>query len=417
MTDTSVMPRAYTPSANVARLQESATVAVSARARTLRAAGRSVIDLGVGEPDFDTPAFIRHAARLAIEAGATRYTAMEGILPLREAIAREANELYAGAPAITPGEVVVSTGSKQALFNACFVLFGPGDEVLVPTPSWTSYYEMVSLARATAVPVHGDAERGLKVTAGQLAGAATERTRGVLLNSPCNPTGAVYGRDELNEILELAAARDWWVISDEIYLRITYGEPATSALEVAGRDAGRDRLVVVNGVAKSYAMTGWRIGWAIAPSPVARAMTALQSHTTSNATAVSQHAALAALTDRDAADAAIREMIGRFKARRDASLAVLRRVPGLRFVQPEGAFYIYLDVSAVPADDGDAGSMFARHLLERHDIAVVPGCAFLTPGWVRLAYAAPDDQVAVGVSRVAAAYAELVGVPPVPAEP
>jgi aspartate aminotransferase len=417
MTDTSVMPRAYAPSANVARLRESATVAVSARARALRAAGRSVIDLGVGEPDFDTPAFIRHAAQLAIDAGATRYTAMEGILPLREAIAREANELYAGGPAITPAEVVVSTGSKQSLFNACFVLFGPGDEVLVPTPSWTSYYEMVSLARATAVPVHGDAERGLKVTAEQLAGAATERTRGVLLNSPCNPTGAVYGRDELNEILELAAARDWWVISDEIYLRIAYGEPATSALEVAGRDAGRDRLVVVNGVAKSHAMTGWRIGWAVAPRPVAQAMTALQSHTTSNAAAVSQHAALAALTERDAANAAIREMVERFRARRDAALAVLQKVPGLRFVQPEGAFYLYLDVSAVPADDGDSGSMFARHLLERHDVAVVPGGAFLTPGWVRLAYAAPDDQVAVGVSRVVAAYAELVDVPPSPAAP
>src|SRR5215216_335185 len=182
------MPRAYAPSGNVAQLKESATIAVSTRAKALRAAGRPVIDLGVGEPDFDTPAFIRHAAQRAIDAGATRYTATEGILPLREAIAREANELYGGPDAIAPAEVVVSTGSKQSLFNACFVLFGAGDEVLIPTPSWTSYYEMVSLARAVAVPVMGDPERGLKVTAAALDAAATDRTRGVMLNSPCNPT-------------------------------------------------------------------------------------------------------------------------------------------------------------------------------------------------------------------------------------
>ena len=400
------MPRAYTPSANVAQMKESATIAASARAKALRAAGRPVIDLGVGEPDFDTPSFIRRAAQRAIDAGATRYTATEGILPLREAIAREANELAGGrGDPVTAGDVVVSTGSKQSLFNSCFVLFGAGDEVLVPTPSWTSYYEMVALAKAVPVNVAGDARRGLKVSAAALDAAGTDCTRGVMLNSPCNPTGAVYGRDELREILELAEDRGWWVISDEIYARIAYERPACSALEVA---RSRERLVVVNGVAKSFAMTGWRVGWAIAPRAVAQTMTALQSHTTSNVTTVSQHAALAALTERAAADAAVREMVERFRARRDAAVSLLADTPGPRHLDAEGAFYLYFDVSRVPSPDGDAGGAFARHLLEQHNVAVVPGSAFCTPGWVRLAYAAPDDQVMAGVARVAAAYAELV---------
>ena len=400
------MPRAYTPSTNVAQMKESATIAASARATALRAAGRPVIDLGVGEPDFDTPSFIRRAAQRAIDAGATRYTATEGILPLREAIAGEANELAGGREPVTAGDVVVSTGSKQSLFNACFVLFGAGDEVLVPTPSWTSYYEMVALARAVPVNVAGDPDRGLKVSAAALEAAATARTRGVMLNSPCNPTGAVYGREELREILDLAEDRGWWVISDEIYRRIAYERPACSALEVA---PGRERLIVVNGVAKAFAMTGWRVGWAIAPRAVAQAMTAFQSHTTSNATTVSQHAALAALTERDAADAAVLEMVERFRARRDAAVSLLADAPGPRHVDPEGAFYLYFDVSRVPSPDGDAGGAFARHLLEQYHVAVVPGSAFCTPGWVRLSYAAPDDQVMAGVARLAAAYAERVG--------
>jgi aspartate aminotransferase len=393
---------AFTPSGNIAFLKESATIAVSSRAKALRTAGRDIIDLGAGEPDFDTPEFIRRAAQRAIDAGATRYTATEGILPLRQAIAAQASARAAGA--VDAGEVVVSTGSKQSLFNACFVLFGPGDEVLVPTPSWTSYYEMVALARATAVPVFGQESRGLKVTAEELARAATPRTRGVMLNSPCNPTGSVYTRAELESILALARARGWWVISDEIYIRITYGADAASALELS---PDRDRLVVVNGVAKSYAMTGWRIGWTIAPRAVSQAMTALQSHTTSNAAAVSQHAALAALTGTAAAEEAIGSMVARFRARRDAALAVLREEPGIRVVQPDGAFYLFLRVAGTREAGGeDGGAAFAARLLERHDVAVVPGSAFLTPEWVRMSYAAPDAAVVEGARRIVRAWRE-----------
>lgn len=401
MTETTTQ-RAFAPSANVAFLKESATIAVSARARALKAQGRNVIDLGAGEPDFDTPEFIRRAGQRAIDAGATKYTATEGILPLREAIAAQTNARW-GGDRITAADVVVSNGSKQSLFNACFALFGEGDEVLIPTPSWTSYYEMVALSRAKPVSVIGDPKNGLKVTAAFLDAASTPRTRGIMLNSPCNPTGAVYSADELREILALADERDWWVLSDEIYRRITYGGPAASVLDLSTR---RDRLIVVDGVAKAYAMTGWRIGWTVAPRAVSATMGAFQSHTTSNAAAVSQHAALEALTNVDAAEKAIALMVAEFQARRDAVVKEARVAPGLQFVFPEGAFYLYANVATAQGGDGTA---FAAALLEKHDIAVVPGAAFFTPDWVRLSYAAPREHVITGVQRLVELYQAYAG--------
>ncbi len=395
--------RAFVPSGNIAQLRESATIAASARAKALRAAGRAIIDLGAGEPDFDTPEFIRRAAQRAIDAGATRYTATEGILPLREAIARRASEL---GPDIPPGNVVVSTGSKQSLFNACFCLFGGGDDVLIPTPSWTSYYEMVSLSRANAVPVYGDPASGWKVTPEMLEAASTSRTKGVMLNSPCNPTGAVYSREELTALLELAHDRGWWVISDEIYRAISYGDAiATSALDVA---PSLDRLVIVDGVAKAYAMTGWRIGWAIAPPELASAMTAFQSHTTSNAAAPSQHGALAALTNREEASTSIASMVAEFRRRRDAVIAIVRGDPGLEIVEPEGAFYLFARVGGDDPERDD-GAAFARRLLEEHEVAVVPGSAFLTSGWVRMSYAAPIAAVVEGTRRLVMLRREING--------
>ena len=230
------MPLAFLPSANIARMKESATLAVAAKARALKAAGKAIIDLGAGEPDFDTPQFIRDAAAEAMAQGHTRYTATEGILPLREAIAADANHsLRTGMP-VTSAEVVVSNGSKQSLYNACVCCFGPGDEVLVPTPAWTSYYEMVQLARATAVPVFGDVENALKVTAAQLEAAATPRTRGLMLCSPSNPTGAVYTAAELTSILDLAADKGWWMIVDEIYLRLHARSAESGAIKTMTLD-------------------------------------------------------------------------------------------------------------------------------------------------------------------------------------
>ena len=358
--------RGFQASANIAFLKESATIAVSARAKALKAAGRAVIDLGAGEPDFETPEFIRRAANDAVEQGATHYTTTEGILPLREAIAAEATARLRGGAPVEAKDVVVSNGSKQSLFNACFALFGPGDEVLIPSPSWTSYYEMVALARATAVPVMGDPACGFRVTAQQLDSAATPRTRGVVLNSPCNPTGASYDAVSLKEIAALAQARGWWIITDEIYRRISYEGRAASLLELA---ADRDRLVIVDGVAKAYAMTGWRIGWAIAPRALSAAM------------------------------------VAEFRARRDAAAALLAAAPGVEFIRPQGAFYLFIRV-APDGTPGDAGTEFAKALLEKHDVAVVPGSAFLTPNWVRLSYAAPREQVLEGVRRTIALLSE-----------
>jgi aspartate aminotransferase len=383
----------YAPSANVSELRESATIAVSTRAKALRAAGRPVIDLGAGEPDFPTPPCVMDAAHRALDAGHTRYTQVEGIAPLREVIAKRASALRGST--VDPAEVVVSTGTKQALFNACFSLFGAGDEVLVPTPGWTSYYQMVALARATPIAVTGRRDRQLKVTPDDLIRAATPRTRGIMLNSPCNPTGAVYSRHELSAIVALAAERGWWIVSDEIYRAISYDSPAESLLAPASE---WPRVVVVDGLAKTFAMTGWRIGWSIAPRPLAASMAALQSHTTSNATTLSQHAAIAALTMAEA-ERASQSMVAEFKRRRDRALAEVKSA-GIEVLEPAGAFYLFIRVGDVSSADPDPGTRFAHRLLEELEVAVVPGAAFGTPEWIRLSYAAPIEDVLEGVRRV-----------------
>ena len=385
----------YVPSTNVAGLNESATIAVSARAKAMRAAGLPVIDLGAGEPDFATPTFIVEAAHQALAEGATRYTHVEGIVALRQIIADQANELHRSAH-LAASNVVVTAGTKQALFNACFSVFGSGDEVLVPTPGWPSYYEMLGLARATAVEVRGARERQFKVTPDDLLRVATERTRGLILNSPCNPTGAVYSREELADIATCASERRWWIVSDEIYRAISYAGEAPSVLSVA---PSLDRLIVVDGVAKSFAMTGWRIGWSIAPAAVSSSMAALQSHTTSNAGTLAQHAALAALSGGEKSREVVRAMVDEFRRRRDAAMALLRGA-SVDVLEPEGAFYLYVRVGEVTADDSEPGTTFARRLLEESHVAVVPGVAFRTPEWIRVSYAAPAEQVLEGVHRI-----------------
>ena len=390
--------RDFSPSANIVQMRESATIAVSQRARALRAQGRSILDLGAGEPDFDTPEPIRRAAKAAIDAGATHYTATQGTADLRAAIAAAATARRGRGETITADDVVVSAGSKQSLFNACFCLFGPGDEVLIPTPAWTSYYEMVGLARARAVPVPGNPARGFRVSVADLERHATAATRGLMLNSPVNPTGAAYPRDDLAAILALAESRGWWVLSDEIYLRIAYGSPVASSLDVAG---ARDRLVVIDGVAKAYAMTGWRIGWTVSQRPLATAMTALQSHTTFNPASVSQVAALAALTGGAAIDAAVADMVAQFRVRRDAARKILESEPTITFIPPEAAFYFFL---RAPGDGADAGTTFATRLLDEYDVAVVPGAAFGAPGWIRASYATGLPSVEEAMRRIVAAY-------------
>ncbi len=399
----------FVPSPNIVQLRPSATIAVSARAKALKAQGRQIIDLGVGEPDFDTPDFVKAAAARAVASGHTKYTATEGILALREAIASQAAARWAGKVADAPAalDVVVSNGSKQTLFNACFCLFGAGDEVLIPTPAWTSYVEIVALAKATPVAVMGDPAKGFQVTVADLETAATPRTKGLMLNSPSNPTGATWDAQVLTDILAFARAKGWWVLSDEIYRRISYEVPAASAFELT---ADRSNLIVVDGVAKSYAMTGWRIGWAVAPRAVAKAMTDLQSHTTSNAATPSQYAALAALTERDAAEESITAMVRAFRARRDAAMVILNEEGSPPYIHPSGAFYFFIDVSAIPNGGDDAGGVFAAHMLEEHGVAIVPGTAFGTPGWVRLSYAAAEADVLEAMRRICSAYRAMTSV-------
>ena len=386
----------HSTSANVAELRESATIAVSTRAKELRAAGRPVIDLGAGEPDRGTPPYVVEAAHRALDAGATRYTPVEGILPLRQTIAARAARLHRGS-AIEASQIVVTTGTKQALFNACFSLFGPGDEVLVPTPGWTSYFQMISLARATPVPVRGARERQLKITVDDVRRAATPRTRGLILNSPCNPTGAVYSTAELEALAACAREHGWWIVSDEIYRAITYDAEAPSLLSVCD---GFERVVVVDGVAKSFAMTGWRIGWSISTRELARTMTALQSHSTSNAPTLSQHAVLAALNDPAAAASAAEAMVAELKHRRDRARDVLHSA-GLDVVEPAGAFYLFVYAGQASSADPEPGTTLAGRLLEEANVAVVPGAAFGSPEWIRVSYAAPVDQVIEGVRRIA----------------
>ena len=387
----------YTPSSNIRLLQESATIAASARAKRLRAEGRAIIDLGAGEPDFPTPRFVIEAAHRALDAGATRYTAVAGIEPLRAIIAEDASRRR-GTP-VDSSAVVVSAGTKQALFNACFALFAAGDEVLVPTPGWTSYYEMLTIARATAVPVSGPRANSFKISPRELAQTRTQKTRGLILNSPSNPTGAVYSRAELEEIVAFAESAGWWILSDEIYRGICYTGEATSLLSVSPPSS---RLVVVDGLAKSMAMPGWRIGWSIGPASLARSMAALQSHTTSNATTISQHAALSALSDTNGYQSALAAMMGELRRRREGALGMLRK-GGIEVLEPEGAFYLFIRAGQASPDDPEPGTRVAERLLDSLDVAVVAGAAFRAPEWVRVSFAAPTADVLEGVRRIVSA--------------
>jgi len=378
-------------SSNILRLEHSATLAVANKVRARREKGLSVIDLGLGEPMFRTPASVNAAAVQAISDGHTHYTAVEGLSSLRAAIAKDTERVWGRG--VKPEQIVVTTGSKQALFNACFVLFGEDDDVLIPTPAWPTYSQMVTLARAEPVAVRGDSSNDWKVSADILANAATTRTRGLVLNSPCNPTGAVYSPAELEEIVRLAAERGWWVIFDEIYRDLIYdAEPGS----IMGLNVSNSKTIVIGGVAKNFAMTGWRIGWAIGPEDVVGAMTAVQSNTTSNACTISQYAALEALTSQDAA-AERQVMLSVLRARRQMALELLDSVDA-EFSHPGGAFYLFFRVGNNTIGSSEA---FASRLLDEHGVVVVPGSAFGAEGWIRASYAGLEEDLAVGLNAIA----------------
>ena len=391
-------PSTLRVSPNVSELQASATIAVSTLCRTLREQGRDVIDLSAGEPDFRTPDFAAQAGIASIVQGFTHYTPVAGVLPLRQLIADHLTRLT-GHGADAQG-VVVTAGAKHALFNACFTLFGPGDRVLLPSPYWTSYPELIRLARAEPVIVPAGIEAGFKVTPADLDRYADARCRGLIVNSPNNPSGAVYSKDELDALVRWAMERDIWIISDEIYGRVNYGlERATSVLDL---DSARlDRVVLVDGASKTFAMTGWRLGFSYSSLELASKMTALQSHITSNITAATQYAGMAVFRDEPRVQHAIRAMVGVFRHRRERMIALLRRhLPQARFVAPDGAFYMYFQVDAYYADDVADSVSFCTRLLEQTGVALVPGVAFGDDRFVRLSFAAPEDELVEAVRRM-----------------
>lgn len=373
-------------------------MAIAALCRALRAQGREVIDLGIGEPDFRTPEFVSAAGIASIEQGFTQYTPAAGIMPLRRAIAeRIASDT--GYPATAEG-VVVTSGAKQALFNACFVLFGPGDRVLIPVPYWTTYPALVQLARAEARYVHSSLERGFKITPADLDAAYDETVRGLFINSPSNPTGSVYSRAELDAIVRWAAEREVWLISDEIYSRVCYtGERAASVLD---SDAALlDRVVLVDGASKAYAMTGWRLGYSFTESELASELAAIQSQITSNASSPAQYAALAAYQDETRAKDAVRAMVRVFQQRRDKVLAQIEaELPAAVTATPDGAFFLFLKVDAFFNDAIKTSSAFCSWLLEETGVALVPGSAFGDDRFVRLSLAAPNAALAEAIHRM-----------------
>ncbi len=386
-------------SPNIERLRPSATIAVSTLARRLKAEGRDIIDLSAGQPDFDTPARIAQGGIDGIQGGGTRYTPTPGLPELRKAIA--AYHQPDSASELDWEGVVVSCGAKHAIFNACFCLFGPGDEVLVGAPYWTSYPEIITLARAEPVPVAGPEAQGFKLDPDALEAAATERTRGLLFSSPSNPSGAVYTRDELGAVAEWARARDVWVISDEIYQRIHFGPGIAPGLLSLPADVLGPH-VVINGASKSYAMTGWRIGFSYSPPELARKMTALQSHVTSNPATPSQLAALEAYGDPERTNAVVDEMVAAFRRRRDLAVRLFRELlPEVHFVPPAGAFYVYFRVDAAFGGGlGSAGDVCTA-VLEEEGAAIVPGGAFGDARYARLSFATSDDLLEDGIRRIA----------------
>lgn len=388
-------------SRRIGAISESATLAVDAKAKALKAAGRPVIGFGAGEPDFPTPDYIVEAAlEAARDPKNHRYSPAAGLPELREAIAEKT--LRDSGYEISASQVLVTNGGKQAVYNTFATLLDPGDEVIVPAPYWTTYPEAIQLAGGKPVSIFAGPEQGYKVTVEQLESALTERTKVLLFVSPSNPTGAVYSPEQVREIGQWAASKGLWVVTDEIYEHLTYGDASFSSIATLAPEL-EDRVVVLNGVAKTYAMTGWRVGWMAGPADVIKAATNLQSHATSNVANVSQRAALAAVAG--PLDA-VNEMKTAFNRRRLAIVEGLNAIDGLHCPTPEGAFYAYSDVRGLLGREirgvvNNTSAELAAFILEQAEVAVVPGEAFGPSGYIRMSYALGDADLAEGVARIA----------------
>jgi aspartate aminotransferase len=394
---TSAHPRI---SARISAIAESATLAVDAKAKALKAAGRPVIGFGAGEPDFPTPGYIVEAAqRACAEPRFHKYTPAAGLPELREAIA--AVTARDTSYPVSAAQVLVTNGGKQAVYEALATLVDPGDEVLLPTPYWTTYPESIKLAGGIPVPVLTDESTGYRASVTDLEAARTDRTKLLLFTSPSNPTGAVYPPEQVAEIGRWAASHGLWVATDDIYSHLVYGDARYTLMPMVAPEIANS-WVSLNGVAKTYAMTGWRVGWMIGPADVIKAAANLQSHATSNVCNVAQAAALAAVTGDLSA---VREMRTAFDRRRLTMTSMLNEIPGVMCPLPDGAFYCYPSVKGVLgkeiAGSRPASSVeLAEVILEHSDVAVVPGEAFGTPGYFRLSCALGDADLEEGVARL-----------------
>ncbi len=381
-----------------ASIQPSATIAAGAKARQLKAAGVKVYDFSLGEPDFDTPKHICDAAEAAARGGQTHYTPTAGTAEVKAAIVRWYKRLYGYE--FGPENVIVSNGAKHSLHNALAAVVGPGEEVVIPSPYWVSYSDLVAMTGATAVLVHSTPESGFKMSPTQLKAALTPRTRMLMLNSPCNPTGTVYSRAEI-EALVAVLPEDVAILSDEIYEQLTYGDAAPTCVATL-KPGLKDRVITVSGASKSYAMTGWRMGWCIAPAAVVKAMDTIQSQETSCPSSVSQAALIAAL---DGPQECVAEMRKEFAGRRELTLKLLGAIPGLKLPNPEGAFYAFFDVSSYfgktfggkPVTDSLS---FCTALLEQAHVNLVPGSAFGAEGFARMSFATGRKTIEEGLAKL-----------------
>ncbi len=374
----------------VNRISPSMTFAISSKAKMLKAQGMDVCDFSVGEPDFVTPSFMRDAAKRALDEGKTKYSPTAGLSELRACIAEklriENNLRY------TPEQVLVTAGAKQALFNTMLVLLNPGAEVLIPTPAWVTYPEIVKVTGAKPIFLETDEITGFKITPSQLTAAITDKTRALILNTPSNPTGAVYSRREIEALAEVVIAHEILVVADEIYEKLIYDGTQHFSIGSLGPEI-LDLTITCNGFSKAYAATGWRLGYAAGPLPVIKAATAIQSHSTSGANTFAQFGALAALS---ASQEAVEAMRAVFQDRRDLIVAGLRKIPSLTCETPRGAFYVFPNISATGLDS----MTFCEKLLERAQVAAVPGVAFGADTHVRFSYATDRATLSEGLGRI-----------------
>jgi len=390
----------------ISTIKPSPTLAITAKANALKAEGRDVISFGAGEPDFDTPDHIKMAAVKAIEEGFTKYTPVDGIVELKDAIISKLgrdNQLT-----YDRSEIVVSCGAKHTLYNLTQVLFEEGDEVIIPSPYWVSYLDMVLLSGARPVILNTGEAQGFKILPEQLKSAITRNTKAIIMNSPSNPTGAVYTARELVALAEVVSGKEMLVISDDIYEKIIYDDgPFTNIASLS--EELRNRTVVVNGVSKAYSMTGWRIGYAAGPEEIIKAMTKLQSQNTSNPTSISQRAAVEALNGNQES---VTEMVEEFRRRRNVIVEKLNAIPGVTCALPHGAFYVFPDVSSLfgRSYQGQAlsnSSDFTAYLLEAANVAVIPGVDFGHDNHIRLSYATSLKNIEEGLKRINSAVKGL----------